>query len=118
MSPSHTYAIKTFRGRGSEKNFEREAKAFRQVTDAARITPGLTECYGTFEYRGVFAIVLEYADGGTLEDFFQQEEPPDPGEQTLAFWNSIFLLLTGLSRIHEERRNVDNIADEGSLLRV
>lgn len=46
-------------------------------------------------------IILEYADKGTLEQYFQTVEPPDSGEDILKFWESMFRPVKALMAIHK-----------------
>ena len=49
-------------------------------------------------------MLLEYADKGNLEEYFQRTQPPSTGEDIVKFWRSLFNVLKALSRIHEVRR--------------
>lgn len=95
--------IKTFKRTNAGPNFDREVAAFKQVTDAGnRSAPGLIEFYGGFRYRGTFNIVLQYADSGTLEELFRQNQPPNSGEEIISFWSNLFEIIKGICQIHEQ----------------
>lgn len=48
-------------------------------------------------------IILEYADKGSLEDFFRNESAPSRGIYIVKFWESMFQLIKGLKAIHSVR---------------
>lgn len=48
-------------------------------------------------------IILEYADKGSLEDFFRNESAPSRGIDIIKFWESMFQLIKGLKAIHSVR---------------
>lgn len=51
-------------------------------------------------------MLLEYADKGSLEDFFQSETPPSHGGEIIKFWEGLFLLIKGLKAIHSVQEQV------------
>lgn len=59
--------------------------------------------YGSFIQDGTFNILLEYADGGTLEDYFQMAREPSSGEEILKFWQALFGIIKALDKIHDVR---------------
>ena len=63
--------------------------------------------YGSFEYRGSFNILLEYADGGTLEDVFQSEARPRNAQDILDFWSNMFEPIKAVFAIHDKRLERD-----------
>lgn len=48
-------------------------------------------------------IILEYADKGSLEDYFRNESAPSRGVDIIKFWESMFQLIKGLKAIHSVR---------------
>ncbi|KAF4828883.1 Serine/threonine-protein kinase Nek7 [Colletotrichum tropicale] len=57
--------------------------------------------YGSFECVGRRTIVLEYAPGGTLLQFFKERQPPKTGWHRVQFWQNLFGLLEGLEAIDD-----------------
>lgn len=45
-------------------------------------------------------MLLEYADRGTLEQYFKSVQPPSSGEDTIKFWRGLFKTLGALVAIH------------------
>jgi serine/threonine protein kinase len=61
--------------------------------------------YGSFKQGNRFNILLEYADIGSLDKYFKRVFPPTSGEDIIKFWESLFMLLEGLLKIHAPRDN-------------
>jgi serine/threonine protein kinase len=59
--------------------------------------------YGSYTHGNEFNILLEYADKGTLEEYFQTESPPSRGGDIIKFWENLFQLIKGLKAIHSVR---------------
>lgn len=77
-------------------------KAFGQVTEAGnKHSKGLIGFYGGFTYRESFNLVLEFAKGGTLDDFFQRDERPATRDIS-NLWEAFFETIHGLMTIHEK----------------
>ncbi|KAK3645604.1 hypothetical protein LTR56_009044 [Elasticomyces elasticus] len=96
------YAIKSFRSPHAEAAYQRESYAFGLLTRPGAVNKaGLIEYFGGFEYKGTFNIILEYADGGNLEQYLQGKEQPRSLSDAIDFWSSLFQLLKGLARIHK-----------------
>ena len=45
-------------------------------------------------------MILEYADVGSLEDLFQQRQPPSTAEDVCDFWTAILGLTEALYKLH------------------
>lgn len=60
----------------------------------------IIEYYGSFECVGLCTIILEYAEGGTLQSFFENHPPPHSQPDRELFWRSLTGLLNGLEHIH------------------
>ncbi|KAL8793424.1 MAG: hypothetical protein Q9195_004010 [Heterodermia aff. obscurata] len=56
--------------------------------------------HGSFVLGGVFHILLEYADMGTLEDYLTTIPPPCSSEDINTFYKSLLRVVYGLLRIH------------------
>ncbi|KAF4912226.1 Serine/threonine-protein kinase [Colletotrichum fructicola] len=57
--------------------------------------------YGSFGCMGRRTIVLEYAPGGTLLQFFKERQPPKTDCHRVQFWQNLFGLLGGLEAIDD-----------------
>lgn len=106
------FAVKTFRKRNAEADYERELDAFRQITESgARPCRGMVQFYGGFEYKNTFNIVLEYADGGTFEEYLLRQPKPNTGQDVLDFWTQLFDTIKALFRIHEHHLDLDDLSE-------
>ena len=56
--------------------------------------------HGCFIHNGTYNVILEFADKGTLEEYFAREAPPTSGEDIIAFWRGIFGIIGALVSIH------------------
>lgn len=56
--------------------------------------------HGSFVHGDVPVIVLEYAEYGSLEDFYRTIEPPQDGHAIIHLWRAVLQLCSGLCAIH------------------
>jgi serine/threonine protein kinase len=101
------YALKTYHHSLEAKSYyENEVEAFRRLRNERAHNPHLITFYGSYIHKGTYNIILEYADGGSLEDYFQHNAPPWKSEDIVRLWTSLFGILKALNSIHTvERRN-------------
>jgi hypothetical protein len=111
------YAVKSYKRAAAQANYERETQAFEQLTRSGLIQKdGIIEFYGGFQYNGTFNVVLEYAVGGTLNEYLHEKQTPGSVLEAIAFWSSLFNLLLALWRIHGHHYDSQD-AEHGILLR-
>lgn len=82
--------------------FENEVDAFTKL--ATKDDPSLIQFLGSYRQGNTYNILLEYADRGTLEDYFQRVAPPSLGKDIVMFWERLFKVTQALSRIHKTER--------------
>jgi hypothetical protein len=46
-------------------------------------------------------MLLEYADRGSLEDYFRRVVLPSNGEDIIEFWSRVFKIIDALAAIHK-----------------
>jgi len=63
---------------------------------------------GSFTRGDTCNVLLEHADKGTLEDYFQKERVPKNGEDIILFWEGLFKIIDALRRIHEVEPSMPN----------
>jgi serine/threonine protein kinase len=68
-----------------------------------RNTDSIIKFYGSYIHGDEFNILLEYADKGTLEEYFKNESPPGRGVDIIKFWEALFQLIKALKTIHSVR---------------
>ena len=59
---------------------------------------------GSYKQGDTYNMLLEYADRGTLEEFFRSVAPPSLGGHIVMFWDRLFNVLKALSRVHATER--------------
>lgn len=75
-------------------------EAFQKLNGAGEPVPNLIGFYGAFKQNDSFHVILEYANGGTLEDYFKEVQSPKEGDDILRFWENFFQVNHALVRIH------------------
>ncbi|KAL9611816.1 MAG: hypothetical protein Q9167_003584 [Letrouitia subvulpina] len=98
----HTFALKTYRTNDARKYYETESDAFKHLRHNNRPPQNIIAFYGGFERENMYNIILEYADGGSLDEFMERTPAPPDSNQLLVFWDQFFNILYGLAIIHGE----------------
>ena len=103
QDPNHelanTFVLKRYRTQDAEKYFKNEVSAFRKLRNAGR-HPNIIGYHGCFIHNGTYNVILEFADRGTLEQYFVKTHPPTSGEDIIAFWQGILGIVGALTNIH------------------
>ncbi|KAL0253078.1 hypothetical protein SLS55_010528 [Diplodia seriata] len=109
---AHTYALKTYCTRDAKSYYANEISAFRRVLAAGSnqgFVPGLIGFHGNFIHGGTHNVLLEYADKGTLEQYFKEAPPPNTEDEIVSFWRGLFYPIFALLKIHNlEDQDLDN----------
>jgi len=71
-----------------------------------RHADSIIKFYGSYIHRDEFNVLLEFADKGSLEEYFQRESPPSQSADIIQFWEGLFQLIKGLKTIHSVREYV------------
>ncbi|KAF8861721.1 hypothetical protein BDZ45DRAFT_240628 [Acephala macrosclerotiorum] len=93
---ANTFVLKRYPAKEGESDYTKEVNAFRSVKHADSVI----KFYGSFIHGNDRNVLLEYADKGSLEQFFQSETPPSHRGEIIKFWESLFSLIKGLKAIH------------------
>lgn len=89
--------LKKYKTEDARKYYENEVNAFVKLRDA----PNIIDFYGSYVHGETFNMVLEFADKGDLERYFQDEAEPRDGQDIINFWKGLFKLLEALVAIHQ-----------------
>ncbi len=89
----------------AKKYYLNEIAAFETLKDSKDAELAIINYHGSFRLDGTFNILLEYADGGTLEDAFQNTNPPVTTAQEAAFWRGMLNICRAIKAVH-------NLADK------
>ncbi|MCJ1271366.1 hypothetical protein MMC22_011266 [Lobaria immixta] len=101
--PANTYVLKTYNTKDAHDYYRNEVDAFKKLTEKPT-DQSLIKFLGAYKQGDIYNILLEYADCGTLEDYFQTVSPPSLGEDIIRFWKGLLNVIKALSRIHEIER--------------
>jgi serine/threonine protein kinase len=74
--------------------------------------PSIIGFYGSYAHGQTFNVILEYANEGTLEDYFANVPPPSTSRDIYTFWKGILPVLRGLEQLHDLEYS-DNLAQMG-----
>jgi serine/threonine protein kinase len=104
--PANTYVLKTYNTKDAAKYYANEVDAFMKLNKKGH-DESLIKLLGSYKQGDTYNILLEYADRGTLEDFFLTTPPPSLGEEIIVFWSRLFNVIKALHCIHETERPDD-----------
>jgi serine/threonine protein kinase len=62
---------------------------------------GLIGFCGCYRQGDTFNVILEFADQGTLEQYFEKVAPPVRGDDIIDFWEGMFMTIRALQCIHQ-----------------
>jgi hypothetical protein len=57
--------------------------------------------YGNYVQGNNYNLILEYADQGNLEQYFENTDPPCEEDDIMKFWRGMFGILKALDSIHK-----------------
>lgn len=95
-----TFVLKTYHKTEAEQYFYNEVEAFRRLRRGTS-DPNIIHFYGSFIQNGTYNVILDFADRGTLEEYFQTVFPPTSGKDIEHFWASLCGIFKALIHIHE-----------------
>nr|XP_036589064.1 uncharacterized protein CTRU02_01111 [Colletotrichum truncatum]KAF6800706.1 hypothetical protein CTRU02_01111 [Colletotrichum truncatum] len=93
------FKIYTNDGADAWRHYDNEVDMYSNLDPLGPID-NIMRYYGSYESAGLCTIILEYANGGTLESFFENYPPPNSQTGRELFWASLMNLLVGLEHIH------------------
>ena len=96
----HTFVLKTYNTPDAERYYKNEVDGFWNLSRRGGRNPNIIGFYGSFVRNGTFNVLLEYADRGTLAQYFDTVPPPSSGEDILKFWHELSKTLGALTAIH------------------
>lgn len=102
--PANTYVLKTYNTKDADIYYANEVDAFMKLSTKNAVDENLIKLMGSYKQGDTYNILLEYADRGTLEDFFQNTTPPSLGHDIIVFWSRLFNVIKALQRIHVTER--------------
>ncbi|KAI1623066.1 hypothetical protein EDD37DRAFT_651254 [Exophiala viscosa] len=98
---TNTYVLKTYRTQDAELHYSNEINAFQRLRlQSGCLGKVVIGFFGSFRQGKTFNTLIEYASGGTLEDFLQKNDPPTDAEDIHKLWSAIFELTKAIQSIH------------------
>lgn len=108
MKPGHGVVLKTYPNR-AKLSYDSEYQTYASLRNGNRECDYILKCLGTFRYASgprpgeyAYSIVLEYADRGSLLDFYHSIRQPRTPQDKEQFWKSLIMFLVGLEKMHAE----------------
>lgn len=92
--------MKSYHRLDAERYFRAEADAFQKLNEIGRPIPNFIGFHGAFIQNKSFNILLQYANIGTLEDYFLKATPPKHQNDILTLWRNLFRLADAVVDIH------------------
>jgi serine/threonine protein kinase len=93
--------FKIFEGLDAEKLFNDETNVHLKLR--TKHNQYITKHFGSFSFKGKHKciIVLEYAAGGSLQDFLEETDPPVTPDDIIVLWSGLLKLLNALHVLHD-----------------
>ncbi|RWA06113.1 hypothetical protein EKO27_g8993 [Xylaria grammica] len=114
-----TFTLKEYSS-AAEEDYMNELGYFQLLKKApGKKSENIVEFYCSFRELGPparFNIILEYADGGSLVDLFQQDNPPIITSELVQFWGNLVKLADGLDTVHRARGHHGDIKPSNILI--
>lgn len=101
---ANTFLLKRYPTKDGEHRYNQKISGFRSVRQAESVI----KFYGSYIHGENYNILLEFADKGSLEEYFRRESPPSRGGDIIKFWEALFQLIKGLKAIHSAREYVSS----------
>lgn len=100
---THEFIIKTYDGNSplGTKSYHNEINAFQTMAMNEEANKFIVKFYGSFTQQQSHIVILEYADEGTLADYYQRFPNPILEADTTNFWEQLLNLARGLTQIHD-----------------
>lgn len=98
ISIQTTYILKSYdKDNHNHYKYEREALHALHLLNSEHIIG----FYGSFQQGHRYHLLLQYVDGGNLEDYFKNTPRPMSASDVRQFWASIWPVWQGLYGLHQ-----------------
>jgi serine/threonine protein kinase len=102
------YVLKAYTDSRYRPLYTNEARALTTLQQPKN--ENIVGYYGSFVQNGTFNLLLQFADGGNLLDYYGNTPPPTDPADVRRFWRSLFSVFKGLHAVH---RIAPSIGDAG-----
>jgi serine/threonine protein kinase len=97
---SNVFVLKTYKTKNAEQYYKNEVEGFKRLSSTGgRLDPNMIGFYGSYIQDDSYNVILDFADEGTLEQYFRNPGQPS-AEDILPFWRELFNVIKPLVRIH------------------
>lgn len=86
--------------------YKQEVKNFSN----SKHSESIIRFHGSYIHGDSYNILLEFADKGSLDEYFQKQMPPSRGRDIIKFWDSLLQLIKALKAIHSFSGSVKYLA--------
>ena len=93
--------MKSYTGDRYRTLYQNEEKALTTLQRSGTQSEHVVGYYGSFIQNGKFSLLLEFADGGNLLDYYRSTPKPMGASDTKQFWWSLLGVLKGLHYVHQ-----------------
>lgn len=112
---THTFVLKTYNTPDAERYYQNEVSGFLNLNYVGGPNANIIGFHGSFVRDGTYNVLLEYADRGTLEQYFDTIQPPSSGEDTIKFWRGLFKTFGALVAIHSVQPSDSAASSDASI---
>ena len=96
----HSLVVKAYPVTTGQKLYSAETEVYETYQRGFPSNSTLLHCYGTGTSSWHIFLALEYANGGTLEDFFAYTPPPKTTSEFISVWTSFTTISTAVEAVH------------------
>jgi len=104
FQPTNVFVLKTYKTDDARIFYENEVGGFTKLIEysaSGELDENMIGFHGSFVQNGTYNVVLDYADGGTLEEYFQTIERPSKTQDIIDIWSELFNVIKPLQTLHE-----------------
>ena len=95
--------LKTYNTPDAEDYYQNEVSGFLNENVRGGSNTNIIGFHKSFIWHGTYNVLLEYADRGTLEQYYNIVDPPTSREDIVKFYRELFKILPALAAIHGVR---------------
>lgn len=108
------YLLKTICSPKDEQSYLNELDTYTRLMQADDqgnkhkeddVVKHLIKLYGSWRQKGQCNLLLEYADHGTLQEWFEKTTPPHTKKEFITFWSNLVHIVKPIQCLHEGLRD-------------
>ena len=95
------FFLKKFCTSDAKTYYENDIAALEMLKRTEGAASAFVNYYGSFRLNGTYNVLLEYAGGGTLDDYYQFMDPPTAVSEAIDFWLEMLKLSKAIKIAHD-----------------